>query len=131
MSDILLIANSNSSHNIRRVVNELNEINWNSITEPWGQSETLACGEEFFIRKIKVKPEKNIAIQPGHNHGQHWIIISGVAQVTNGSMIDIYKKNDYFFVHLHEAYSIANHSLGYLELIEVYTMRKHDAKKVT
>lgn len=120
-SDVLLIANSNSSHSIKCMVDEISrtDIKDDMVIKPWGMCETLTRGEKFFIKKIKVKPSKSLTLKPDHDRGQHWIVISGLAQVNNRDTVTVFKKNNYLFISPQEAYIIANISLEDLELIEV------------
>ena len=63
---------------------------------PWGSWETIDCGDGFQVKRITVKPGKRLSLQSHLHRKEHWVIISGEAEV---------QINDQIF-HLNQSQSI-------------------------
>jgi mannose-6-phosphate isomerase-like protein (cupin superfamily) len=53
-----------------------------SDTRPWGNWLVLACGFGFVIKEIIVTPGQILSLQSHEKRSEHWVIISGRAEVT-------------------------------------------------
>ena len=66
-----------------------------TVYRPWGSYTVLEQSERFKIKRIEVKPGASLSLQMHHHRSEHWIVVSGMAKVTNG--------DDEFFVNVNES----------------------------
>ena len=78
-------------------------------------------GEGFQIKKITVNPGKSLSLQSHKYRSEHWIIISGVAEVLNGNKHLQLTKNQSTFIAEGTKHRLSNRGLKDLILIEVQT----------
>ncbi len=50
-------------------------------SRPWGHYQNLFETEQFKIKKITVLPQKQLSLQLHHKRSEHWVVVSGKAQV--------------------------------------------------
>ena len=66
-----------------------------------------------------VKPGASLSLQMHHHRAEHWIVVSGTAEVTNGDKIILLGENQSTFIPLGEKHRLANRGKVPLEIIEV------------
>ncbi len=54
-----------------------------------------------------------------HHRAEHWIIVSGTAEVTNGEAVSMLSENESTFIPLGQKHRLANPGKLPLEIIEV------------
>ena len=54
------------------------------VYRPWGYYEGIDIGERFQAKRIMVKPGSKLSLQMHHHRAEHWIVVSGTAQITRG-----------------------------------------------
>ncbi len=109
--DALLIAKKKQSEKVKLVVNELLKKNISSGKEhtfefrPWGKFENLLEEKFCKVKKIVVYPQKRLSLQYHNFRSEHWLVVSGVANVhldgkdfilSQGQSIDIPKKSHHY-----------------------------------
>ena len=52
------------------------------VFRPWGAYEGLDIGENFQVKRITVNPGAKLSLQMHHKRAEHWVVVSGTAQVT-------------------------------------------------
>lgn len=57
------------------------------IRRPWGSYETLVEADGFKVKRIVVQPEGRLSLQYHHHRSEHWVVVSGEAEVTLGERI--------------------------------------------
>jgi mannose-1-phosphate guanylyltransferase/mannose-6-phosphate isomerase len=89
-ADALLIMNASHAQSVREVVSILENRNDSSTKEhqtvyrPWGSFTVLEIGERFKIKRIEVRPGASLSLQLHHHRAEHWVVVQGIACVTNG-----------------------------------------------
>lgn len=53
-----------------------------SDTRPWGSWKVIAVGEGYISKEICVMPQQKLSLQRHQHRNEHWIMVSGEAQVT-------------------------------------------------
>lgn len=53
---------------------------------PWGRWEVIDTGANFAVKRITVKPGARLSLQFHHHRSEHWVIVSGEAQVDVGGV---------------------------------------------
>ena len=48
---------------------------------PWGWYEVIDQGDRFKVKNIEVKPGHRLSHQKHHHRTEHWIVVSGTAEV--------------------------------------------------
>jgi mannose-1-phosphate guanylyltransferase/mannose-6-phosphate isomerase len=88
---------------------------------PWGWFETLALADRFQVKRIVVKPGAALSLQSHIHRAEHWIVVSGTAQVTVGDDMKLLSENQSVYVPLGAIHRLANPGKVPVVLIEVQT----------
>ena len=89
--DSLLVSSKKESGNITPLVNNIKKkersVVQRSLDEnrPWGFFETICSNKDFKVKKITVKPGGQLSIQKHKYRSDHWVVVSGIAEVFRGS----------------------------------------------
>ena len=86
---------------------------------PWGRWEVLETGPCFAVKRITVKPGAGLSLQYHHHRAEHWIVVSGTAQVTRGEEIFDLAANGATFIPVGTKHRIENHGAEPVVFIEV------------
>ena len=57
------------------------------IRRPWGSYETLVEAGGFKVKRIVVRPGGRLSLQYHHHRSEHWVVVSGEAEVTVGEEV--------------------------------------------
>ncbi len=123
--DAILIAKKGSSQKVKDLVNILKArkapevIEHPTVYRPWGSYTVLEEGARYKIKRITVKPGQKLSIQMHHHRSEHWIVVKGVAKVTNGDTVKLVHENESTFVPKSTKHRLENPGKVPLELIEV------------
>lgn len=124
-ADVTLVLNKNHAQDIKYVFNILKSQNDKRADEsnisykPYGYYITLEERENFKIRKLVLKPKKNISKQMHHHRAEHWIVLKGTAKVTIDNTEKYFHENESFFVPKSTWHYIENPGFIDLEMLEV------------
>ena len=66
-----------------------------------------------------VKPGASLSLQMHHHRAEHWIVVSGTAEVTCGDKVILLSENQSTYIPLGEVHRLANPGKVPLEIIEV------------
>jgi mannose-1-phosphate guanylyltransferase/mannose-1-phosphate guanylyltransferase/mannose-6-phosphate isomerase len=88
---------------------------------PWGWYETLCLGTRFQVKRIMVKPGGVLSLQSHMHRSEHWIVVSGTAEVTIGEETRLVTENESVYIPLGERHRMANPGKVPMFLIEVQT----------
>ncbi|MBZ0217497.1 MAG: mannose-1-phosphate guanylyltransferase/mannose-6-phosphate isomerase, partial [Fimbriimonadaceae bacterium] len=89
-ADALLVANKSEAQSVKIVFEELrksgNEAAFlhQTVHRPWGTYTILGEGESFKIKRLVVKPGQRLSLQAHKHRSEHWVVVSGIATITNG-----------------------------------------------
>jgi mannose-1-phosphate guanylyltransferase len=123
--DALLVADRNRSQDVKKVVEQLRLCQHESVklhrtvARPWGTYTVLEEGEGFKIKRIVVKPGQSLSLQMHHHRSEHWVVVSGTAQVTNGDKVILLKTNESTYIPAGNKHRLENPGLLDLVMIEV------------
>ena len=65
---------------------------------PWGTYTVLEENRSYKIKRIEVHPGQRLSLQMHHHRSEHWIVVSGTAQVTCGDREFILNVNESTFI---------------------------------
>ena len=88
---------------------------------PWGIYEVLEEGPGFKVKKITVTPGCASSLQTHGKRAEHWVVVSGIAQVTIGDERRLLHPNESLYIPIGAKHRIENPSTVPLVLIEVQT----------
>ena len=89
------------------------------VHRPWGWYDSIDTGERFQVKRIGVKPGASLSLQKHHHRAEHWIVVSGTAEVTNGDQVILLTENQSTYIPLGQVHRLANPGKVPLEIIEV------------
>jgi len=123
--DAILIASKNVSHSIKDLVRDLEKENFSEsktnskVYRPWGNYKTISQGSTWKVKKIEIIPKASLSLQLHKHRAEHWVVVSGVADVEIDQKNTILKKNQSIYVPLGAKHRLSNRSDNLLTLIEV------------
>jgi mannose-1-phosphate guanylyltransferase/mannose-6-phosphate isomerase len=124
-ADAVIVADRSKSQDVKNIVTQLDkekreEKNLHrKVARPWGWYDTIDQGERFKVKRIQVKPGASLSLQMHHHRAEHWIIVKGVAQITNGKEVIILKENESTYIPKGQIHRLENFGVEPLEIIEV------------
>jgi mannose-1-phosphate guanylyltransferase / mannose-6-phosphate isomerase len=124
-ADATLICDKSRSEDIKALVAQVKDHNI-ELTEihqtahrPWGTYTTLEEGDRFKIKRIVVKPGGRLSLQMHHHRSEHWVVVSGMAKVTNGDKVFFVSPNQSTFIPAGCNHRLENPGVMDLVMIEV------------
>jgi mannose-1-phosphate guanylyltransferase/mannose-1-phosphate guanylyltransferase/mannose-6-phosphate isomerase len=126
-SDAVLVADKSRAQEVKRVVEILRAGGAPQADDtprfyrPWGWYETLCLGTRFQVKRIMVKPGGILSLQSHMHRSEHWIVVSGTAEVTVGETTRLVTENESVYIPLGERHRMANPGKVPMYLIEVQT----------
>jgi mannose-1-phosphate guanylyltransferase / mannose-6-phosphate isomerase len=124
-ADAVLIADRKSSQDVKHIVTQLEaqgreEKNLHrKVARPWGWYDSLDEGERFKVKRIQVKPGASLSLQMHHHRAEHWIVVKGVAEITNGDQVTTLQENQSTYIPQGQTHRLFNRGTEPLEIIEV------------
>lgn len=123
--DAVLVAAKDRVQNVKEIVNSLKQENrpetklHRKVYRPWGSYDSVDSGEKFQVKRIVVKPGAKLSLQMHHHRAEHWVVVSGIAEVTNGDKTITLDENESTYIPIGVKHSLANLGSEPLEIIEV------------
>ena len=124
-ADAVLVADRKNSQDVKSIVSLLDsqrreEKNLHrKVARPWGWYDSVDEGERFKVKRIQVKPGASLSLQMHHHRAEHWIVVKGVAEITNGDQVIILTENQSTYIPQGQMHRLANPGKTTLEIIEV------------
>ena len=124
-SDAVLVADKARSQDVKYIVNQLQTAKREEHTlhrkvhRPWGWYDSIDEGGRFKVKRIQVKPKASLSLQKHHHRAEHWIVVTGTAEITNGDKVLILTENQSTYIPLGEVHRLTNPGSISLEIIEV------------
>ncbi len=91
------------------------------VSRPWGWFQTVDLGERFRVKRIVVLPGKQISLQFHQHRAEHWVVVSGTAEVTCEGAVRTLFENQSVDVPIGAVHRLANSGRIPLEIVEVQT----------
>ena len=123
--DAVLVADRSRSQEVKHIVGQLQSSGRTEHTlhrqvhRPWGWYDSIDAGPRFQVKRILVKPGASLSLQMHHHRAEHWIVVSGTAEVTNGEQVILLSENQSTYIPLGQVHRLANPGKVPLEIIEV------------
>jgi len=123
--DAVLVADKTRSQDVKQIVTQLQKIKREEHTlhrkvhRPWGWYDSIDEGGRFKVKRIQVKPKASLSLQKHHHRAEHWIVVTGTAEITNGNKVLTLTENQSTYIPLGEVHRLTNPGSIPLEIIEV------------
>lgn len=123
--DAVLVADKSRSQDVKHIVAQLQNTKREEHTlhrkvhRPWGWYDSIDEGGRFKVKRIQVKPGASLSLQKHHHRAEHWVVVKGTAEITNGSQVLLLTENQSTYIPLGEVHRLANPGSIPLEIIEV------------
>jgi mannose-1-phosphate guanylyltransferase/mannose-6-phosphate isomerase len=124
-ADAVLVASKAHSQDVKHIVSQLSAQKREEHTlhrkvhRPWGWYDSIDEGGRFKVKRIQVKPKASLSLQKHHHRAEHWVVVTGTAEITNGDKVLTLTENQSTYIPLGEVHRLANPGSIPLEIIEV------------
>ena len=124
-ADAVLVTSKSRSQDVKHIVNQLTaqkreeQTLHRKVHRPWGWYDSIDEGGRFKVKRIQVKPKASLSLQKHHHRAEHWIVVTGTAEITNGDKLLTLTENQSTYIPLGEVHRLANPGTLPLEIIEV------------
>ncbi|MEN9781577.1 MAG: hypothetical protein RL014_2725 [Pseudomonadota bacterium] len=125
--DALLVADASKTQHVRKVVEQLKARGHDTyrahrtVQRPWGTYTVLEDGRGDKIKRIEVEPGGSLSLQMHRHRSEHWIVVSGTAEVTRGGQTAELHVNESTYIPAGQAHRLANTTDQPVVMIEVQT----------
>ncbi|MEM6484986.1 MAG: mannose-1-phosphate guanylyltransferase/mannose-6-phosphate isomerase [Pseudomonadota bacterium] len=123
--DAVLVADRHRVQDVKNIVSSLKDLGRDEATShhrvfrPWGSYESLIKGDRFQVKRIVVNPGQTLSLQMHHHRAEHWVVVSGTAEVTCEDRVFFLCEDQSTYIPLGNKHRLANRGKIPLELIEV------------
>jgi mannose-1-phosphate guanylyltransferase/mannose-6-phosphate isomerase len=123
--DAVLVGHRERIQEVKDIVGKIkasgrSEATWHrKVYRPWGAYDSIDNGQRFQVKRITVKPGATLSLQMHHHRAEHWIVVSGTAEVTRGDEVLLLTENQSTYIPLGVTHRLKNPGKLPLELIEV------------
>lgn len=123
--DALLVAHTSDAEAVKEVVARLEALDsaqavqHRRVARPWGWYDCVDIGERHQVKRITVRPGASLSLQMHHHRAEHWIVVSGTAEVVNGDQVLLLTENQSTYIPVGQRHRLTNPGRTPLELIEV------------
>ncbi|MDA9600609.1 cupin domain-containing protein [Nitrosomonadales bacterium] len=90
-----------------------------TVHRPWGTYTVLEEGINFKIKRIVVNPGAKLSMQMHNHRSEHWVVVSGVATITNNEIEFTLQENQSTYIPKTQKHRLENRSEKPLAIIEV------------
>jgi mannose-1-phosphate guanylyltransferase/mannose-6-phosphate isomerase len=123
--DAVMIARKDAVQDVKKLVNALDAKGRQetqshcAVYRPWGSYDSVDNGVRHQVKHITVKPGAQLSLQMHHHRAEHWIVVSGTAQVTCDDKVFLLTENQSTYIPIASVHRLANPGKIPLEIIEV------------
>ena len=123
--DAILVADKSRAQEVKHLYAALKKQDHDAhklhrtVYRPWGTYTILEEGPRFKIKRIVVKPGASLSLQMHHHRSEHWIVVSGMAQVLNGERTFFVSTNESTYIPAGHKHRLDNPGVVDLVMIEV------------
>ena len=124
-ADATLICDRSRAEDIKALVAEVKAIKpalteiHQTVYRPWGSYTVLEERINFKIKRIVVNPGAKLSMQMHKHRSEHWVVVSGVATISNNDIEYILQENQSTYIPQTHRHRLANNTSEPLSIIEV------------
>jgi mannose-1-phosphate guanylyltransferase len=90
-----------------------------TVYRPWGSFTLLGEGPRFKIKRLVIKPGGSLSYQMHHHRSEHWVVVSGSAEVVRDDQVFFLDTNESTYIKAGHYHRVSNRGLIDLIIIEV------------
>ncbi|NSL54030.1 mannose-1-phosphate guanylyltransferase/mannose-6-phosphate isomerase [Uliginosibacterium aquaticum] len=123
--DAVMVADKSRAQDVKAIVSRIKAegktlaASHRKVYRPWGWYDSIDMGPRFQVKRIVVNPGATLSLQMHHHRAEHWIVVSGTAEVVNGEQTLLLGENESTYIPLGHVHRLANPGKLPLEIIEV------------
>ena len=123
--DATLIARKDRVQDVKAIVDRLKaagrpeHLFHRKVYRPWGWYDSIDMGERFQVKRLVLKPGAVLSLQKHQHRAEHWVVVSGVAEVTCDERVFELHENQSTYIPLGSVHRLRNRSDAPVEIIEV------------
>ncbi|KAF7598823.1 MAG: mannose-1-phosphate guanylyltransferase/mannose-6-phosphate isomerase [Candidatus Dactylopiibacterium carminicum] len=123
--DAVMVTDKARAQDVKKIVERIKKedkklaATHRKVYRPWGWYDSIDTGPRFQVKRIVVNPGATLSLQMHHHRAEHWIVVSGTAEVTNGEQVLLLSENQSTYIPLGTVHRLANPGKLPLEIIEV------------
>jgi mannose-1-phosphate guanylyltransferase len=123
--DVVMVAHKNSVQDVKEIAKKLKDkgrTEWElnrEIYRPWGKYDSIDFGDRYQVKRITVKPGAKLSVQMHHHRAEHWVVVSGSAEVTKGDKTFLLSENESTYIPIGMVHALENIGKVPLEIIEI------------
>ncbi len=123
--DAVMLADKDHAQDVKAIVDELQSsgrveaVEHKRIYRPWGWYEQLSEGKRFQVKALMVNPGAKLSLQSHYHRAEHWVVVSGTAQVTVGDKVQLLSENESTYIPIGTRHRLGNPGKLPAMLIEV------------
>ena len=89
------------------------------VYRPWGWYDLIETGKHFQVKRLHVNPGAKLSLQMHRQRAEHWVVVDGVATVTNNDTVFTLEKGESTHILQGIKHALENKTQQILEVIEV------------
>jgi len=123
--DAVMVAHKDQAQNVKNIVETLSNLNRKEVHthrkcyRPWGSYDSVDYGKRFQVKRITVNPGASLSLQMHYHRAEHWVVVSGTAEVTRDDEVMLLGENESTFIPLGSVHRLRNPGRVPLEIVEV------------
>ena len=125
--DAILVASRDSVQDVKKIVTTLKSegrsehVSHTEVFRPWGSHEHLASGDQYEVKRVRIRPGGSQSTQRHLHRAEHWVVVRGMAKLYRGDdgKSELITENQSAFIAPGEIHRIENPGKVELEMIEV------------
>lgn len=125
--DATLVCHRDRAQEVKDLVNEMHRqqlvesVHHTTVERPWGRYTVTDEGPGFKVKRIVVDSGKKLSLQVHQRRAEHWVVVSGTAQVTIGQEIRMVFSNQSVYIPQKTPHRLENPTIEPLQIVEVQT----------
>jgi mannose-1-phosphate guanylyltransferase/mannose-6-phosphate isomerase len=126
-ADAVLVADRSRVQEVKKIVDRLREqsrdeaVSHKQVFRPWGSYESLVSAHGFQVKRIVVNAGASLSLQLHHHRSEHWVVVSGEAEVVCGEKIFRLQHDESTYIPVGSKHRLRNPGTAPLVVIEVQT----------
>ncbi len=123
--DAVMVAPKDRVQDVKNLVAELKKQGryehtvHRQVFRPWGSYDSIDAGDRFQVKRLVVNPGASLSLQLHHHRAEHWIVVSGTAQITCADKVFLLEENQSTYIPVGAKHRIDNPGKIPLHIIEV------------
>lgn len=123
--DAIMVAHKDQAQNVKNIVEALSKQDRKEVHthrkcyRPWGSYDSVDIGERFQVKRITVNPGASLSLQMHYHRAEHWVVVSGTAEVTRDEEVMLLGENESTYIPLGSVHRLRNPGRVPLEIVEV------------